>query len=92
MLRRVDVVTLPGGHLPHVTSSLAFARAARDFVLFNGDDAAMTALRDSSEASWGKKFAAEKWKEDDGEGQIITDDQRRALTRRYLVMGRRLIA
>ena len=36
LLRRVDVVTLPGGHLPHVTSSLAFARAARDFVLSSG--------------------------------------------------------
>ncbi len=39
LLRRVDVVTLPGGHLPHVTSSLAFARAARDFLLANGDEA-----------------------------------------------------
>ena len=26
----VDVVTLPGGHLPHVTSSDLFARAVRD--------------------------------------------------------------
>jgi len=26
----VDVVTLPGGHLPHVTSSGLFARAVRD--------------------------------------------------------------
>ena len=38
LLRRVDVVTLPGGHLPHVTSSLAFARAARDFLLSSGGE------------------------------------------------------
>ncbi len=38
LLRRVDVVTLPGGHLPHVTSSLAFARAAGDFLLASGGD------------------------------------------------------
>ena len=32
LLRHVDVVTLPGGHLPHVTSSLAFARVVQDFL------------------------------------------------------------
>ena len=32
LLRRVDVVTLPGGHLPHVTSSHAFARVVCDFL------------------------------------------------------------
>ena len=37
LLRRVDVVTLPGGHLPHVTSSLGFARVARDFLLAPGE-------------------------------------------------------
>ena len=40
-------------------------------------------------------LAAEKWKHDEALGQIISDDQRRdqrrALIRRYLVMGRRLI-
>ena len=32
LLPTVDVVALPGGHLPHVTSSGLFARAARDFL------------------------------------------------------------
>ena len=77
LLRRVDVVTLPGGHLPHVTSSLAFARVARDFFLFNSDDAI--------------KELAEKWKEDDGEGQILSDDRSRAIMRRLLVEARRFI-
>ena len=45
LLRRVDVVTLPGGHLPHVTSSLAFARAARDFFLAPGGEGARPAGR-----------------------------------------------
>ena len=32
LLPTVDVVALPGGHLPHVTSSGLFARAVRDFL------------------------------------------------------------
>jgi pimeloyl-ACP methyl ester carboxylesterase len=43
LLRRVDVVTLPGGHLPHVTSSDLFARAVRDFLLANGGEGARPA-------------------------------------------------
>jgi len=90
LLRRIDVVTLPGGHLPHVTSSLAFARAARDFVLFNGDDVFIEGLRTLTDAIF-SGLSHRNLKFDDGEGQIISDDQRRALMRRYLVMGRRLI-
>ena len=79
LLRRVDVVTLPGGHLPHV--------AARDFVLFNGDDEAMAALRDISED--------EGLSSRQRNGSMMRPwdqrrDQRRALIR-LLVMGRRLI-
>lgn len=33
LLPRASVTTLPGGHLPHVTSSLAFSRAALHFLL-----------------------------------------------------------
>ena len=55
----VDVVTLPGGHLPHVTSSDLFARAVRDS-LFVVQYAEMERMTD---AEW----QANSWK-----GDILT--------------------